>query len=137
MFEEKNKSTKKDKQKITLKDICDDMDRWPDSWAGDSEDIPVGQKILFQFRPFLQSQIGKGRAKSTLKSHSHYLWSLGGEIIREVSTYNENRHLNARELLLQYISESGGPYWRHAYDDNDQEKYDSVCRLLYNFMNRA
>lgn len=134
---EKKKSTKKDKQKFTLEDICDDMDQWPDSWAGDSEDIPVGQKILSQFRLFLQSQINKGRAKSTLKRHTNYLWSLGGEIIRQVNTHNENYHLNARELVLYYINEIGGPYWRHAYDDNDHERYGSVCRLLYKFMNRT
>lgn len=137
MSEGKNKSTGKDKQKLRLEDICEDMDQWPDSWAGDSEDIPVGRRILSQFRPFLQGRIDKGRTKSTLRNHSHYLWSLGGEIIREVNTYNENRRLDARELLLKYISQSGGPYWRHAHDENDHKKYDSVCRLLHKFMNQA
>lgn len=130
------KANKKDKQKLTLKDICKDIDQWPQSWAGDSEDIPLGEKLLSQFKLFLLVQIDKGRAKSTLKNHSDYLWALGGEIIRNINTYNHNQNLSGRELVLKYTSEIGGPIWRHAYDENDHKKYDSVCRLLYKFMNQ-
>lgn len=131
------KSVKADKQKFTINDICKDIDDWAESWAGDDEDIPVGEQIVSQIKLFLNAQISKGRAKSTLKNHSHYLWSLGGEIIRDVNTHDHNKNLNDRELVMKYTSEIGGPLWRHAYDKEDHKRYDSVCRLIYKFLNNS
>jgi hypothetical protein len=30
----------------------------------------------------------------------------------------------------------GGPYWRHASSEEDQQRYDSVCRALYRFLKK-
>lgn len=129
--------TNKCKQKLTVEGICLDIDQWPQSWAGDLDDIVPGEKILIQFKLFLQFLIDEGRAKSTIKNHSNYLWSLGGEIIRDINTGGHNEKLYGHKLILKYISEEGGPYWRHANDINEHKKYDSVCRLLHKFLNRT
>ena len=114
------------------------MDEWPRSWAGLPEDIPVGGEFLEVFKGFLNQQIDKGRSKSTIKRHADYLWVLGGEIIREIC--NDEDHeadsLSGKTLLLEYIHEEGGPYWRHAPSDKELNAYDSVCRLLYKWLMR-
>ena len=132
------KANRKDKQKLILEDICPDINQWPESWSGDSDDILPGKKLLSQFKLFIQAQIDKGRVKATIRSHSNYLWALGGEVIRDISNNDDyNQNLMDYELLMKYVSESGGPYWRDAYDTNDHKKYDSVCRMLYKFMNHV
>jgi hypothetical protein len=80
------------------------------------------------------NRIQKGRAKSTIKIYAGYLWALGGELIRKINEVEDERKLSAKQLILKHISESGGPYWRHARDGLDHEKYDSVCKGLYKFM---
>ena len=76
------------------------------------------------------------RAKKTIRTYAGYLWALGGELIRQINEYENERELSARDLILKYIDNSGGPYWRHAYTEEDHEKYDSVCRQLFKFMTK-
>ncbi len=78
--------------------------------------------------------IEKGRARSTLKKQGDYLWALGGEIIRDMREpgFDENRL--AYDLVLSYVDNLGGPYWRHASCEEDLCQYDSVCRALYQFL---
>ena len=117
---------------------CKDLDRWPESWAGFPElDVPVGERILEEFQPFLLALIEKGLTKKTVKKYADYLWVLGGELIRHVNDEEKDRALPARELILDHIDETGGPYWRQAHNEHDRDAYDSVCRRLYQFMTGA
>jgi len=75
---------RKQAQALDLLSLCNDIDQWPQSWAGFPHDVPVGDKLLELFKDFLNQQIANGRAKSTIKRHADYLWILGGEIIREI-----------------------------------------------------
>ncbi len=44
-----------------------------------------------------------------MKKYADYLWVLGGELIRRVSTDEKVRKLPAWMLVLKYIDETGGP----------------------------
>ena len=117
-----------------LLEYCKKIDEWPESWAGSNLDIPIGKKLVEEFTPFLLDRIEKGRAKSTIKIYAEYLWALGGELIRQINHYEEERKLPSKQLILKYVNASGGPLWRHARDGLDHDRYDSVCRRLFKFM---
>ena len=117
--------------------ISEHVQRWPESWAGSVEDISAGQKLLPYFKLFLQKQIERDLTDTTIKRHAQYLWALGGEIIREINFCEEDRYKSGKEILLMHINETGGPYWRHANDEADHQKYDSVCKRLYKLVKNA
>lgn len=114
--------------------ICKDFDQWPQSWAGDDKDVIVGNVLLTEFKLYLLHLITKGRAKATIKKHADYLWVLGGEIIRDTNEYGVEENLSSRDLILKYVDDSGGPYWRHASSETDLKQYDAACRQLYKFL---
>ena len=119
----------------TLKTYCKDIDRWAESWAGFPDlDVPVGERIVAEFTPFLLAVIAERRTKKTVKKYADYLWVLGGELIRRVSTDEKARKLPARTLILKHIDETGGPLWRHARDEQEHAVYDAVCRRFYQFL---
>jgi len=119
-------------QRLAL--LCKDIDQWPQSWAGDDKDVIVGQIILGEFKLYLLHLIAKGRAKATLKKHANYLWALGGEIIRDTNESGVNENLSSKNLVLKYINDNGGPYWRHADSESVLRQYDATCRQLYQFL---
>ncbi len=118
-----------------LKVYCKDIDRWVESWAGFPDlDVPVGERIVAEFTPFLLAVIAERRTKKTVKKYADYLWVLGGELIQRVSTDEKARKLPARTLILKHIDETGGPLWRHARDEQEHAVYDAVCRRFYQFL---
>ncbi len=117
-----------------LRKYCKNIDGWADSWKGDECDVAIGLSIVEAFKLFLLSRIEKGRAIRTIKKDAGYLWALGGELIRQINYNEDERKLCAKDLILKYISEDGGPYWRHAFDELEHDRYDSVCRQLFKFM---
>ena len=114
-----------------LNQYCKDLNDWPDSWAGSDKDIQIGASLVEEFKLLLLDRIQKERAKATIKIYAGYLWVLGGELIRKINEYESERKLSARQLILKYVSEDGGPSWRHARDGLDHRRYDSVCRQLF------
>ena len=56
---------------------------------GIEKDQPYGQGILDVMRPFVDNLIAKGLSKKTIRRHMDNMWLLGGEIIRDVNTYNQ------------------------------------------------
>ncbi len=119
-----------------LEDICSDIEQWPKSWAGADNDVIVGKIIIIEFKRYLNHLINKGRTKVTIKKHADYLWAMGGEIIRDTNEYGVDECLSSKELLLKYINDSGGPYWRHTISESDTRHYDATCRQLYGFLIR-
>lgn len=117
-----------------LHEYCKKIKDWPAGWEISEEDIIVGQAITEEFKLFLIDRLGKGRAKKTIKNYAIFLWVLGGELIRSINEDESERKLSARELILKYIDDSGGPYWRHACDESEHSRYDSVCKQLFKFM---
>ena len=134
MFKEKQKSLfPRDATDLFL-EYCKDIDEWPDRWEIDEEDIKIGRDIVEQFKPFIVSLIEKGLSKKTVKSYRDYLWALGGELIRQINEDESERRLSAREFILKHVDNYGGPYWRHAYNESDEAKYDSVCKRFFKFI---
>jgi hypothetical protein len=119
---------------MLLYEYCKDIDDWPMRWEITKKDIASGHEITEQFKLFLLDRIKEGRAKRTIKNYATYLWALGGELIRKLNEDNSERKLPARKLILKYIDDSGGPYWRHAYNELEHSQYDSVCKQLFKFM---
>lgn len=115
-------------------EYCKDIDKWADSWEIDEGDIKIGHSIVEQFKPFIISLIEKGLSKKTVKLYRDYLWALGGELVRQINDNESERILSARELILKHIDDCGGPYWRHAYNEADEEKYNSACKKFFRFM---
>lgn len=119
-----------------LCEYCKGLNDWATSWQIVKADIASGQDITNEFKLFLLDRIKKRQAKRTIKNHASYLWALGGELIRNLNENKNERKLSARKFILKYIDDSGGPYWRHAYDDADHDRYDSVCRQLFKFLTK-
>lgn len=117
-------------------EYCKDIDEWADSWEIDEEDIKIGHAIVEQFKPFIISLIGKGLSKKTVKLYRDYLWALGGELVRQINDDESEQRLSARELILKHVDAYGGPYWRHACNEADEEKYNSVCKKFFSFMTK-
>ena len=117
-----------------LLQYCKDIENWPAKWEISKQDLVIGKSIRDQLKLFLISRIEKGQSKRTIKMYSAYLWVLGGELIRQLNEDEDERSLLAKDLILKYIDDSGGPYWRHARDELEHAQYDSVCRQLFKFM---
>lgn len=115
---------------------CKDINDWHKAWEIDTLDLDIGIKIVEQFKPFLVKKIQQGRVKKTVRTHANYLWALGAELIAQlnVDVDEDERALSARELILNHIGPTGGPYWRHAWNDEDHDRYDSTCRQFFNFL---
>jgi hypothetical protein len=120
-----------------LLEYCKDINEWPDRWEIDSADIKIGQAINEIFKLLLMDKIEKGKSKKTVRIYANYLWALGGELIRQVNEDENERQLSAKNLILKYVDDGGGPYWRHARNDLDHAKYDSVCKQLFKFITES
>lgn len=112
-------------------EYCKDIDKWANSWKIDEMDIKIGRDIVEYFKPFIISLIEKGLSKKTVKLYRDYLWALGGKLIRQINNDESKRRLSARELILKHVDDYGGPYWRHAYNEADKKKYNSVCKRFF------
>lgn len=119
-----------------LKQWCNDLDEWPQSWAGDEDDVVVGLRLASEFKHYLLALIMKGRSRKTVKKHADYLWALGGEVISDTNENGVAPELSDSEILLKYVNSGGGPYWRHSQSEQDREQFDSVCRGLYKHLSR-
>ena len=134
MPKEKQKSSfSKDTMSLFF-EYCKDIGEWPERWEIDEEDIKIGRDIVEQFKPFIINLIEKDLSKKTVKLYRDYLWVLGGELIRQINDDESERRLSAKELILKHIDDFGGPYWRHARDEADNAKYDSVCKQFFKFL---
>lgn len=130
-----DKIKKIDNPSLILYSYCKDtVDEWPRRWEISEEDLDIGKAITEHFKEFLLYRIKQGRSKRTIHLDASYLWALGGELIRAINEDDSERSLSAKDLILKYVDESGGPYWRHASGDWDHDRYDSVCRQLFKFM---
>jgi hypothetical protein len=117
-----------------LLQYCKDIDEWPNRWEIDEADVIIGQAINEYFKLFLLEKIEQGRTKKTIRLTGNYLWALGGELIRQINYDETERKLSAKDLILKYVHEAGGPYWCHANNELDHAKYDSVCKQLFKFI---
>jgi hypothetical protein len=97
------------------------------------EDLHSGRQLLAEIQPFAEFLVESGLAKNTISRHLSNLWLLGGEIIRDVSLYEEY-DIPASEKLRESVGPDGGPYCRHLDTDAEMKSFDSTCRKLHKFL---
>jgi hypothetical protein len=109
------------------------MDPWPQSWAGSATDIPVGQALVAQLRPFIRHLNDLGLSPKTLRHHLDSCWVIGGEIVRQVVEQPQRRRLPPRRLLLDAIGLGIAPFVGGATED-EQSAFDATARRLLRFL---
>ena len=117
----------------TIRDVCPSFEEWPERWKGFDKDVPYGKGILEIFTPFVQSLIDSGMTRKTIIHHCYNLWHLGGEIIRNVNTFNQYK-TNPYIKIIEAIGPDGGILCRHLETERDIKSYDSTCRKLYKYL---
>jgi hypothetical protein len=114
---------------------CRDLDNWPRSWMGLEKDLPPGEALVACFRPFIEHLAASGLSTKTIRGHVDNLWSLGGEIIRDLHYDPSLRKKAVDRLLRDEIHADGGPLV-HNGSDEAQRSFDSTCRKLYRFLSQ-
>lgn len=114
---------------------CGDLEKWPRSWMGMEKDLLPGNGLIACFRPFIEYLAGTGLSSKTIRRHVDNLWSLGGEIIRDLHYDPSLRKRTAERLLRDAVHEYGGPAVHNASDEQ-QQSFDSTCRKLHHYLTR-
>ena len=119
---------------MTIKELCPDIDRWPESWEGVAEDTAYGREIVKEMKPFIDYLIENGLSKRGIKRHIDNLWILGGELIRDLNYDESLRQKAALDLILDNVDEDGGPYCRHLDAEEQTRCFDATCKKFYRFL---
>jgi hypothetical protein len=118
-----------------LEHYCRDLNRWPRSWMGEEKDIPPGEKLVTCFRPFLDALAASDLSPKTIQKHVDNLWTLGGEIIRNLNENPSLRRKSIERILDDRIDDEGGPLvYALESEELQQRSLDSTCRKLYFFL---
>ncbi len=109
------------------------MDSWPNSWAGSAADIPVGEALVAELRPFIRHLYDRNLSPKTIRRHLDNSWMIGGEIIRDVVHQPKRRHTHPRQLLLDAIDLGEAPLVWDA-SEKEQRSFDATARKLLRFL---
>ena len=109
------------------------MSDWPRSWAGFDADELVGQRMVDELEPFVAHLVQSGLTKKTIQRHLSSLWSIGGEIIRDVHDDPKRRRWTGRKLLEVAIQYGEAPVIRNA-DEAEQAEANRTARKLSKFL---
>lgn len=120
---------------VDVSAYCRDLDAWPRSWMGLEKDLPPGEALVVCFRPFIAHLAASGLSAKTIRQHVDNLWSLGGEIIRDLHYDLSLRKKTVERLLKGAIHADGGPLI-HNGSEQAQRSFDSTCRKLHRFLNQ-
>lgn len=121
---------------VDVSAYCRDLDNWPRSWMGLDKDLPPGEALVACFRPFIAHLAASGLSVKTIRQHVDNLWSLGGEIIRDLHYDPSLRKRAADRLLRSAVHEYGGPSV-HNGSEEAQRSLDATCRKLHRFLTQA
>ena len=116
--------------------ILKECDGWPKAWRGTDEDVPYGQGLVEAMMPFILTLLDGDVSERTARKHLGHLWLLGGEIIRNVSLYDEYDEMTPAEKLKQSIGPDEGPLCRHLSSESEQRSFDATCGKLCRFLER-
>jgi hypothetical protein len=125
-------STRKPKT-VRLDKLFELMDRWPQSWAGSAADIPVGEGLVAEIRPFIQHLADSGLSPKTVRRHLDNAWVIGGEIIRQIVWEPERRDDNPRQILLDAIDLGEAPLVQ-PFSEQEQRSLDATAKKLFRFL---
>jgi hypothetical protein len=115
---------------------CRDLSEWPERWMGEEKDLPIGQRLVEYFMPFLLHLAESGLSKRTIQNHVDNMWLLGGEIIRDVNEEPRLRKSSAEQLVRNVVHEDGGPLIHNGWED-EQRTFDSTCRKFHRFLTQS
>jgi len=115
---------------------CQDLENWPRSWMGLEKDLPPGEALIVCLRPFIEHLAAKGLAQNTIRQHVDNLWSVGGEIIRDLHYDPSLRKKSADQLLRNAVHQYGGPAVHNASEEQ-QRSVNATCRQLHRFLIRS
>jgi len=104
---------------------------------GWEKDLPPGEKLVACFRPFIEHLASSTLSQKTIRRHVDNLWTLGGEIIRDLNETPSLRKVPAEQLLRDVIDDDGGPLIHHGDSEEQQRSLDSTCRKLHRFLNQS
>ena len=88
---------------------CRDLNGWPRSWMGLKKDLPPGEKLVARFRPFLKALAASDLSPKTIQKHVDNLWTLGGEIIRDLNEDPSLEKKNIGQILDDRIDDERRP----------------------------
>ena len=111
----------------------DEINEWPDSWAGFKKDVEYGQKLIQLMKPFIEELLQSECSYKTIKNHIDNLWVLGGYIIKEINNSQNKVDLEPHLLLTRYIDSIDGP-WIYDFSESEQKGFDATCRKLYKYI---
>ena len=114
-----------------LQNYCPDLDQWPGSWAYEPRDIPHGQRMVACFKPFLGEMLALPLSRKTLRRHRDNIWVLGGEVISRLQMDSGLRRRPVEQVVLDLISDDGGPLLCHGQSEVEQRSFDATCRKLF------
>lgn len=115
---------------------CRDLEAWPRSWMGLGKDLPPGEALVVCFRPFIEHLANAGLSSRTIRRHVDHLWSLGGEIIRDLHYDPSLRKRTVERLLREAVHQDGGPLV-HNGSEEQQRAFDATCRKLHQFLSQT
>ena len=118
---------------LDLSAYCRDLDEWPRSWMGFEKDLPLGERMVAYFRPFLEHLVRLELSSKTIRKHVDNLWILGGEIIRDLNETPSLRRVPVEELVFNLLEE-GGPLLYHGDSEEQQRSFESTCRKFRRFL---
>jgi len=113
--------------------LLPDLDAWPTSWMGVEKDLAPGQALVVCFRPFIEDLASSGMSPKTIRQHVDNLWTVGGEIIRDLHYDPSLRKKTPDRLLRDVVHEYGGPAV-HNGSEEQQRSVDSTSRKLHRFL---
>src|ERR1700687_1014493 len=116
-----------------LEHYCRDLKGWPRSWMGLEKDLPPGEQLVACFRPFLEYLAASDLSPKTIQKHVDNMWTLGGEIIRDLNETPSLRKLPVDQIVVDLI-EDGGPLLYHGDSGDQQRSFDSTCRKFRRFL---
>lgn len=109
------------------------MDEWPQSWAGDEDDEPIGRHLTAMMRPFMAHLHGEKLSPRTLRRHLDNLWLIGGEIVRQLNDDPPLRTKPIADLLLDAVAAGEAP-WVDDLTEAEQAALDATARKLFHFL---
>lgn len=109
------------------------MDRWAQSWAGVTEDEPIGAALVAELRPFVVHLQTLNLSRKTVRRHLDNLWVIGGEIIRRLNYEPDLRKSHPRQLLVDTVAIGEAPLVSQA-TEADQRSLDATARRLLRFL---
>jgi hypothetical protein len=118
---------------VDLSSSCRDLEQWPRSWMGIEQDLAPGEQLLPLFRRFIEHLVASDLSAKTIRRHVDNLWTLGGELIRDLHYDKNLRKLPAERLLRQSVHPYGGPAI-HNGSEEQQRSFDATCRKLHRFL---